>query len=153
MASFWGKNMIGFILTGHGGFAGGIYSSIKMIAGEQDELYVVEFHDDETASEFPQRLRSVISGYAESDDEVIVFCDLQGGTPFNQAMMASAALPNVSVVAGVNLPCMVTAALSRPEAENAESLIEESLAAGRTGLVHSVLSVSSEDESSQEEGI
>ena len=74
MASFWGKNMIGFILTGHGGFAGGLYSSIKMIAGEQDELSVVEFHDDETASEFPQRLRSVISGYAESDDEVIVFC-------------------------------------------------------------------------------
>ncbi|MCH3948430.1 MAG: PTS sugar transporter subunit IIA [Olsenella sp.] len=145
--------MIGFILTGHGGFAGGLYSSIKMIAGEQDELAVVEFHDDETTSDFPQQLRSVISGYAERDDEVIVFCDLQGGTPFNQAMMASAELPNVSVVAGVNLPCMVTAVISRPEAGNAESLIEESLAAGRAGLVHSILPVSSENESSEEDGI
>lgn len=145
--------MTGFILTGHGGFAGGLYSSIKMIAGEQDEFAVIEFHDDETASEFPQRLHSAISAYAERDDEVIVFCDLQGGTPFNQAMMASAALPNVSVVAGVNLPCMVTAAISRPDARNAKSLIEESLAAGRAGLVHSVFSVSEDDESSDGDGI
>lgn len=144
--------MIGFILTGHGGFAGGLYSSISMIAGEQQDFAVIEFHDDETASEFPQRLHSAISEFAKRYDEVIVFCDLQGGTPFNQAMMASAALPNVSVVAGVNLPCMVTAAIARPEARNAESLIEESLAAGRAGLIRSVLPVS-DDEPSEGDGI
>lgn len=145
--------MIGFILTGHGGYAGGLYSSIKMIAGEQDEFAVVEFHDDATVSDFPQQLRSVIDEYAGRDEEVIVFCDLQGGTPFNQAMMAAVVLPNVSVVAGVNLPFMIEAAISRPEAECAEDLIEESLAAGHAGLAHSILPTSEGEGCSEEDGI
>ena len=72
--------MVGFVLTGHGDFSVGLDSSVKMIAGPQEEFDVVPFHEDE-AGEFPQKLGDAIAASAERNDGVIVFCDLMGGTP------------------------------------------------------------------------
>ena len=37
--------MNGVILTSHGNFASGLYSTIKMIAGEFENIRIVEFHE------------------------------------------------------------------------------------------------------------
>ena len=67
--------MVGFVLTGHGDFSVGLASSVKMIAGPQEEFDVVPFHEDE-AGEFPQKLADAIAASAERNNGVIVFCDL-----------------------------------------------------------------------------
>lgn len=145
--------MIGFVLTGHGDFAPGLFSSVKMIAGDQEEFDVVPFHDEGAEAEaFPQRLREVVTASAERNDAVIVFCDLQGGTPFNQAMMLTAEMPAVQVVAGANLPLLLEAATDRADTPDPEALIDGALEAGRSGLVHLSLSPVGEDEDDDLDG-
>ena len=131
--------MVGFVLTGHGDFSVGLDSSVKMIAGSQEEFDVVPFHEDE-AGEFPQKL-------AERNDGVIVFCDLMGGTPFNQAMMNTQLVPGVEVIAGTNLPMLLEVLTTRTPESTTQELIDCAVEAGKQGVVHMVLTVDDEPDS------
>jgi PTS system N-acetylgalactosamine-specific IIA component len=118
--------MVGFVLTGHGDFSVGLASSVKMIAGPQEEFDVVPFHEDE-AGEFPQKLADAIAASAERNDGVIVFCDLMGGTPFNQAMMKMQTAPGVEVVAGTNLPMLLEVLTTRTPESTTQELVDSPL--------------------------
>ena len=49
----------------------------------------------------------------EECEGVLVFCDLLGGTPFNQSMLISQDVDNVEVVAGTNLPMLIELVMTR----------------------------------------
>ena len=90
--------MIGFILTGHGHFSTGLKSALDMIAGPQEAFEVVTFTEEE-AGAYGDTLRAAVKDMREKTDGVLIFCDLMGGTPFNQSMMITAEQDNISVVA------------------------------------------------------
>ena len=98
--------MIGCILTGHGTFANGLADALSMIAGDQDYFIPVPFIEAGAAS-YPETLASTISDLLDQTDGVLIFCDLLGGTPFNQAMMLSQNYNNVEVVTGTYLPMLL----------------------------------------------
>ena len=98
--------MIGFVLTGHGQFATGLKSAVDMVAGEQPNFEVVPFLGSEAVT-FGDDLRTCIAKMRQACDGVLVFVDLLGGTPFNQAIPMTTELDNVTVVTGTNLPMLV----------------------------------------------
>ena len=128
--------MVGFVLTGHGDFSVGLASSVKMIAGPQEEFDVIPFHEDE-AGEFPQQLADAIAASSERNDGVI----------FNQAMMNTQVVPGVEVVAGTNLPMLLEVLTTRTPESTTQELVDCAVEAGKQGVVHMVLSVDDESDS------
>lgn len=144
--------MIGFILTGHGQFSNGLKSALDMIAGPQQAFEIVPF-EEAGAGEYGDKLREAVKAMRAQTDGVLVFCDLMGGTPFNQSMMITAEQDNISVVAGTNLPMLIDIVMSRTEDSTIEDLVSEAVEVGKEGVCHMALTAGSDDEDEDGEGI
>ena len=144
--------MIGFILTGHGQFSNGLKSALDMIAGPQQAFEIVPF-EEAGAGEYGDKLREAVKAMRAQTDGVLVFCDLMGGTPFNQSMMITAEQDNISVVAGTNLPMLIDIVMSRTEDSTIEDLVSEAVEVGKEGVCHMALTADSDDEDEDGEGI
>ena len=130
--------MIGCILTGHGTFANGLADALSMIAGDQDYFIPVPFIEAGAAS-YPETLVSTISDLLDQTDGVLIFCDLLGGTPFNQAMMLSQNYNNVEVVTGTNLPMLLETLSLRLASTTLTDLLQTALESGVAGVSHKTL--------------
>lgn len=145
--------MVGFVLIGHGDFATGVASALEMIAGPQDHLEVVPFHEGEE-SEFPGKLTKALERACADGNGAIAFCDLLGGTPFNQTMILSTDMgASVEVVAGVNLPMLLEVVTERTDASTIDELLATALEAGKTGVIHPTLDVEESDAEDGGEGL
>lgn len=141
--------MVGCILTGHGAFAEGMQSALEMVGGPQSDFAAVTFLESE-AAEFPAKLAEAIEEMTARCGEVVVFCDLLGGTPFNQAMMTAAQTPGVEVVTGTNLPMLLECMSERGESTTAEELVATAVEIGRMGIDHKTLDLLSDDANDQD---
>ena len=142
----------GCILTGHGSFADGLAGALEMVGGPQTDFVPVTFYESE-AAEFSQKVADAISSMASSCDGILVFCDLMGGTPFNQAMMNAATIPGVEVVTGANLPMLLETLSCRTESSTLDELVECALTAGKMGVDHRVLDASTDTDEDEEDGL
>lgn len=127
--------MVGFIVTGHGEFAPGLASAVRMVAGDQPLFSVVPFRE-EGAATFGDAVKREIADLASQADGVIAFVDLLGGTPFNQVMMACADIPGVEVVTGANLPMLIECLVARAADTPADALVSTALSVGSAGITH-----------------
>ena len=137
--------MIGFILTGHGHFSTGLKSALDMIAGPQPAFEIVPF-EEEGAGQYGEKLREAVKDMREKTDGVLIFCDLMGGTPFNQSMLISQDVDNVEVVAGVNLPMLIELIVMRGAYATAEDTAEAAVTVGQAGVTHKKLEPMGDDE-------
>ena len=145
--------MVGFILTGHGQFANGLASAIDMVAGDQPALKIVPFEGSQAAT-YGDELRAAISAMRDETDGVLVFVDLLGGTPFNQAMMISQDIADVEVVTGTNLPMLIELLLTRGAGSSLNELADQAVSVGQMGIVHKALEAAPvDDEDDDEDGI
>ena len=128
--------MVGFIVTGHGTFSGGLASAIAMVAGDQPEFQVGPF-DEAAAATYGDDLHAAIESMASRTSGVVVFVDLLGGTPFNQAMLASQDIEGVRVVTGTNLPMLIETLFMRNanEAMTVDEIVALALEVGPSGIV------------------
>ena len=103
-----------------------------MIGGPQQDFAVVPFREAEAAS-YPELLEKQVAQMAQADG-CVIFCDLVGGTPFNQSMLAAMNWTNVRVVAGVNLPMLLECCAGRMDQMTADQLAEMAVEIGRMGV-------------------
>lgn len=145
--------MVGFVLTGHGDFATGVASALEMIAGPQELFEAVPFHEGEE-TEFPVQLTAALEKASADGQGAVVFCDLLGGTPFNQAMILSSELgAGIEAVAGANLPMLLEVVAERTPASTVDEILAVALEAGKTGVVHPTLDLGEEGEQDDGEGL
>lgn len=125
--------MAAFILTGHGNFASGLHSSMKLIVGEQSEVYPIDFTEDLGSEDLKKIIADTVDKTPEND--VIVLCDLAGGTPFNMSVMVSTEKQNkkIKVIAGANLAMVLDVALSKNDVE-IDALLEQAKETGISGI-------------------
>lgn len=93
-----------YLIATHGTFASGIKSSLGIIVGEIENLYLIQAYVEENKS-----LQNEIEEVAEQigpDDELIVFTDLMGGSITNQILQYALKV-NIFIVAGINLPLLL----------------------------------------------
>lgn len=123
--------MIGIVLSGHGKFASGLYSSIQLIAGEQEGFQTVDFLEGMSSESLQKKLEAAVET-VDQHHGVVVFTDIPGGTPFNQAVMLSTKREHVRVISGTNLPALLDGSFSREI--SLENFTAKILDSGKAGL-------------------
>ncbi|MBC6004050.1 MAG: PTS sugar transporter subunit IIA [Paeniclostridium sordellii] len=96
------------IITGHGNFASGLKSSLDLIVGNYDFIKVVDFTENKNPEELKNDIKSIIDKC--SDNELYIFTDLAGGTPF-KVSSELAFNNNIKVFCGTNLPMLIEASM------------------------------------------
>lgn len=102
--------MKGILLISHGFYAKELRDSLKMIAGNVDNIYVACLETTDGPEEFKAKLIEQEKAL-EVFEEVIVFADLMGGSPCNTASQHFLANKKYEIIAGMNFPLILTALL------------------------------------------
>lgn len=143
--------MIGLIVTGHGHFADGIHTSAQMIAGESDYVKYINFEEGMTPEQLADKLNAAYDSFL-SCDGVVVLSDLPGGSPFKTAVECKFARPQqkIEVIAGTNLPMIVTAVTMLDDETDPRALADELIETGKDCMVLFELKAAEEAETDEE---
>ncbi len=117
--------MIHFILASHGTLAKGMYESVKLIAGEIENIHII------TAFVDNNDIKGMVSVEMDSipaEDTVIAVTDILGGS-VNNEFMNYLSRKRFYLIAGMNLPLLVQLSLTVGEDDDIDEAIKE--------LVHS----------------
>lgn len=88
--------MNNIILVGHGNFATGLESAVKLILGNSEKLVAIDFIASMSREELKSKVESKLG-----DEQNIILTDVLGGTPFN--VSAELVNENTKVIYGTNL--------------------------------------------------
>lgn len=143
--------MIGIILSGHANFASGLFSSVKLIAGEPDKFKVVDFLESYSTEDLKEEYKKAIE---ELDcDEILFFTDLVGGTPFKTAVeLKFETEKTIEVLSGTNLGMVIESAFGRFTTDGLDELIELALTTGHEQVIKFELEQKAREEG-DEDGI
>ncbi|MCQ2491526.1 MAG: PTS sugar transporter subunit IIB [Lachnospiraceae bacterium] len=126
--------MVGIILASHGGFAPGILQSVSMVFGEQENMKAVALMPEDGPDDIRKRMEEAAASFPDPDN-VVVFVDLWGGTPFNQANKLIAGKEDKwAIVAGMNLPMLISAVANCMSSDSAQEVAAAVLQDGKDGI-------------------
>ncbi|WP_295797715.1 hypothetical protein [Mucilaginibacter sp.] len=133
-----------FLIATHGTFAAGVKSSLDIIIGSMEHIFLIEAYVDETVSVETQ-INEVMTQVSDTD-ELIVFTDILGGSITNQ-ILQHALKPNVHVVSGFNLPLLIEVLMADAE-KPAEEVITAALENAKEQMtyVNKLLTAQKEDQ-------
>lgn len=127
--------MVGILVTGHGTFATGITSGLKLLVGEPTDYEIVDFMPEDSIEVLTEHLEEAL-GRLKECTSVLILTDLAGGSPFNVSLKRKlSGAENIEVIGGTNLPVLLDAYMSRGAAENTAALAQSSVNAGISQLV------------------
>lgn len=144
--------MIGIIVTGHGEFASGLASGLKLFAGEPEYFEAVDFKPEDSIENLTDRLAEALNKL-KGCEAVAVLADLMGGSPYNVAsrMKLSGQYGDLEVAGGSNLPMVFHAYQFRTMITDVRELLDVSLKEGKGQMVRFQESGSDEEEWEVEE--
>lgn len=117
--------MIGILILSHGEMARGMIHSLNFLYGQAEGLRALCLYPEHSPTEFDAMLADAVAE-VDQGDGVLIFTDINGGTPANRALLLAAARADVEVIAGMNLPLLLAAVSSR-EFCSLPQLVEELL--------------------------
>jgi PTS system mannose-specific IIA component len=114
--------MIGLVLVTHGRLATEFRSALEHIMGPQTQIEAVTI---DPTDDIERRRRDIIEavGRVNTGQGVAILTDMFGGTPSNLAISVMN-VPNVEVLAGINLPMLVKLAAVREETPLGEAVAQ-----------------------------
>jgi mannose/fructose-specific phosphotransferase system component IIA len=121
-----------FLIATHGAFAKGIKSSLDIIVGEMDNVFLIQAYLDESKP-VEEELGFVLETITDAD-ELIIFTDLLGGS-VNNIMLRNALHGNVHIVSGFNLPLLLEVLLGDADSPVTE-LIENAISNAKEQMVY-----------------
>jgi len=119
------------ILASHGGLSKGALDTARMIVGEIPHVHAISLERDDTEPLIAQA-EAIVSA-CSSDDTIYVLTDMLGSSVNNSMVEFMAAHENVTVIAGMNMPLILTLVL-RDEPLTSQDVIDL-IAEGRRGIV------------------
>src|ERR1700676_4403150 len=90
-----------FLIATHGTLASGIKSSLDIIIGSMEHVFLLQAYVDENTS-VEKEIKEIIN----EDDELIFFTDILGGSITNQVLQHSQK-SNIHMISGFNLPLII----------------------------------------------
>ena len=121
-----------FIIATHGHFAGGVKSSLDIIIGQTENVFLIEAYVEENKG-IEDELDAILQQVSD-DDELIAFTDLLGGSITNQVMRYTQG-KNVHIVSGFNLAMLIEILLADTEIP-AEEVIEDAINNAKQQMVY-----------------
>ncbi|HEY8361312.1 MAG TPA: PTS sugar transporter subunit IIA [Tissierellaceae bacterium] len=71
------------IIMGHGNYATGLKSSIELITGIVDNVYAIDFVENDSDITLKHKIKEIFDKHPKSS--ILIVCDIVGGTPFKVA--------------------------------------------------------------------
>ena len=121
-----------FLIAAHGSFSSGIKSSLDIIIGKVENVFIIDAYVDGNKS-IEDELKTILTNVG-AEDELIVFSDLMGGSITNQ-ILRYALKENVHVVSGINLPLLIDIMLADADTPVAE-VIENAISIAKDQVVY-----------------
>ena len=100
-----------FLIAAHGTLPAGIQSSLEIIMGSLENVFLIQAYVGENKS-LKEEIDFVLE-HINPGDEMIVFTDLMGGSVTNQ-ILQYALKENVFIISGFNLPLLLEILLADP---------------------------------------
>lgn len=147
--------MIGIVVTGHGNFATGLTSSVKLIAGMPEKYVPVDFKQEDSTDDLERNLTAAFEELKDCDG-IMVFADLLGGSPFKVSVELSVKLQEqykIVVMAGTNLGMLVEANMARGFIEDVDSLTDMAVTTGKDQVMKYVYTERVEEPTDEIDGI
>ncbi|MDL2310559.1 PTS fructose transporter subunit IIBC [Peptostreptococcaceae bacterium OttesenSCG-928-C18] len=141
--------MTGVIFSAHGNFASGLYSGLKLIAGEMENIKIVDFLEGDGNEGLDKKISEALNDL-KTFDNIVILTDLAGGTPFNRSVILTTDKANVRVLSGTNFQMLYTAAFD--PTDNIDELVKNILDAGKEGITVFELP-KSQNETLEDDGI
>lgn len=128
--------MIGIVLVSHGKLAEGMNNALKMFFGDEIEaLETVALTPEKSTDEFMEELKASIENVNHGQG-VVVFADLFGGTPYNQAIQRAS--DTCCLVSGMNMGIVMELLGLRLSDTNVNSInFEQLINVGKDGIKYS----------------
>lgn len=125
--------MIGIIVSGHGNFATGMNSAMKLLNGDCEELRCIDFLEGTSFEDLCDTLNQMIEDM--NMDHIIVLTDLPGGSPFKAAALATVKYPHVKAMTGINCPLMLELVLGKDYTDDVDALIKKATENAKDALM------------------
>lgn len=140
---------IGVILASHGEFAKAALGAVEMIAGKQADVATLSLTAEKSLETFEAEMKDAYAQLASECDQVVVLCDIYGGTPFNVITRCLASGMDMIAYTGLSMPVVVELLLTRDGLESAEDIRAQLVAAhaqAQTEIKAPVVADEDEDE-------
>jgi fructoselysine and glucoselysine-specific PTS system IIA component len=121
-----------YLIATHGTFSAGIKSSLEMIIGNTEHLFIIQAYIDQHIA-IEDEIKQVLEQISEHD-ELIIFSDILGGSVTNQ-LLQQALKPNIHIVSGFNLPLLIDVILSDAETP-VEQVISDAIINAKEQMVY-----------------
>jgi len=121
-----------YLIAAHGTLASGIRSSLEIIIGSLENIFIIDAYVGEYQS-LEDEIALVLS-HIKDDDDFIVFTDLMGGSVTNQ-ILQHALKKNVYIISGFNLPLLLDILLADP-ATPVNEVIETGIKTAKDQIVY-----------------
>lgn len=127
--------MYGVIIAAHGELAHGLLDAAVLIMGEQEKICCLSLTHGMDIEAFGRKLKEAVL-QVDSEKGVIVFTDIFGASPFNQAVLLKPQLTKTSyrVVSGVNLPMLIEGLLLRTSEQTIEQVYPVLMEVGKESI-------------------
>ena len=132
-----------FLIATHGTFAKGVQSSLDIIIGPMENVFLIQAYVEENKG-IEEEL-SMVMNHVSDQDELVVFTDLLGGSVTNQ-VLRYALQENVHVVSGFNLPLLVEILLADAD-EPIVEVITNAITAAKEQMVYANLLLTPKEDS------
>lgn len=106
-------NNTGLVFVSHGEFAKAALASAEMIAGKQQDVVALGLAEDTSLEMMQQWINEAYTALKKKCSDVIVLCDIYGGTPFNAISRNMLEGMDVIAYTGLSLPLVIDLLLSR----------------------------------------
>ena len=126
--------MIKIVIAAHGELAEELVRAAEMIAGKQPNLYSVNRGANDSLVQMQERIDALLKSIKD-DDGILILTDMMGGTPCNASAPMCRAF-NTEVLAGVNLPMVLSAIFAAKTANSALELADKVLLDGQKSIIN-----------------
>lgn len=127
--------MIGLIISGHGNFASGLHTSLKLISGESNNIEYVDFEETDSIEDLRKKYFNSLQNL-DHCDSILALSDLAGGSPFKTLVEIKTEIDKpMEVIAGTNLPMLLEISMTKDISDDLNFLTESSIGIGRSSIV------------------
>lgn len=104
--------MINLLLVTHGDFGKELLNSSEIIIGKIDDAYCISFNLGESYEHLSKEVEEHIEKLTSNGNELIVFTDMYGGSPYN-AVSKAMKKTDFYHITGINFPLFIDIAVNR----------------------------------------
>ena len=124
--------MINILLVTHGDYGKELLNSSEIIIGKIEDAESISFHLGENFEFLSKNVEEAIERLSK-DDDLIVFTDMYGGSPFN-AVSKAMKNRNFYHITGINFPLFIDIAVNR-NSYSMEEIAEKIIKNGKKSIV------------------